>query len=180
MKDQNTDIEFLISAFAYSSALMNETFYLRKRDLKVIGVHIFDNILVSECRSAYKSGLTKDEERDIKEAIIANEKNYDTHIFIPRLTKEQRFKIMSDFIDSSTDYIEELIENQEVLIESADNYGVAFFKKGIKPGLEMEDLTNGIDNRKFKSEWTRFYRNRTRNIALEWFEKEKNALQHGV
>lgn len=100
MKEQNTDIEFLTSAFAYSFTSMNEVFYLRRRDLKVIGVHIFDHALFSDCKSEYESGLTKEEENDIKEAIIANEKNYDTHILIPRLSKEQRFKIMSEFIDS--------------------------------------------------------------------------------
>lgn len=180
MKEQNTDIEFLISAFAYSFASMNETFYLRKRDLKVIGVHIFDYSLVSECKSEYDSGLSKEEERDIKEAIIANEKNYETHIFIPRLTKEQRFKIISDFIDSNEDFKEELKKNYKSLVDSTENYGIKFFKKGIKTGVEMEYLTNGIENEKFKSKWTEFYRKKTKAIALEWFEKEKNALQQGV
>ena len=180
MKEQNTNIEFLISAFAYSFASMNETFYLRKRDLKVIGVHIFDHSLISECKSEYQSGLSKEEERDIKEAKIANEKNYDTHIFIPRLTKEQRFEIMSDFIDSSTDFKEKLKENYKSLIDSTENYGIEFYKKGIKAGVEMEYLTNGIKDENIKSKWTKFYRNKTKTIAIEWFEKEKNTLQHGV
>ncbi len=177
MKEQNTDVEFLISAFAYSFASMNETFYLRKRDLKVIGVHIFDNSLVSECKAEYESGLTKEEERDIKEAIIANEKNYDTHIFIPRLTKEQRFDIMSDFINSIEDYKDKLNANYKSLIDSTENYGIEFYKKGIKAGVEMEYLTNGIENENLKSKWTEFYRKKTRTIALEWFNKEKNVLQ---
>ncbi len=180
MKEQHTDIEFLISAFAYSFASMNETFYLRKRDLKVIGVHIFDHSLVSECKAEYKSGLSKEEERDIKEAIIANEKNYDTHIFIPRLTKEQRFQIMSDFIDSSTDFKEKLIENYQSLIDSTKNYGIECYKKGIKAGVEMEYLINGIKDEHIKSKWTEFYRSKTKTIAIEWFEKEKNVLQHDV
>src|SRR5690606_20602766 len=118
------DIEFLISAFAYPFASMNETFYVRKKDLKVIGVHIFDHALVSECKSEYDSDLTKEEERDIKEAIIATEKNYETHIFIPRLTKEQRFEIMSDFIDSIKDFKDELRKNYKSLVDSTENYGI--------------------------------------------------------
>ncbi|MGX1927764.1 hypothetical protein [Flagellimonas sp. 2504JD4-2] len=177
MKEQNTDIEVLISAFAYSFASMNETFFLRKRDLKVIGVHIFDHSLVSECKSDYNSGLSKDQERDVKEAIIAKEKNYDTHISIPRLTKEQRFEIMSDFIDSNRDFKEELNRNYESLVDSTENYGIEFYKKGIKAGVEMEYLTNGLEDENLKTKWTKFYRNKIRTIALEWFEKEKNVLQ---
>lgn len=180
MKEENTNIELLVSAFAYSFASMNETFYLRKRDLKVIGVHIFDHSLVSDCKSEYDSGLTKDEERDIKEAIIANEKNYETHIFIPRLTKEQRFEIMAEFIDSINKYKEELISNRKILIESTENYGAEFYKKGIKPGVEMEYLTSGIEDENFKSNWTEFYRIKTKFIALEWLKKEKNMLQQRV
>ncbi|WP_319503213.1 hypothetical protein [uncultured Draconibacterium sp.] len=136
--------------------------------------------MVSECKSEYDSGLSKEEERDIKEAIIANEENYDTHIFIPRLTKEQRFEIMSDFIDSNTDYKEKLLKNRDFLVESTKNYGAEFYKKGIKPGVEMEYLTNEIDDKNFKSKWTKFYRDKTKTIAIEWFEKEKNVLQQGV
>lgn len=180
MKEQNTDIEFLISAFVYSFASMNDTFYLRKRDLKVIGVHIFDNSLVSKCKSEYESGLTKEEERDIVEAIIANEKNYDTHIFIPRLTKEQRFEIMSEFINSIVEHKDELKRNYKSLIDSTENYGIEFYKKGIKAGVEMEYLTNGIEDENLKTTWTEFYRNKTKTTALEWFEKQKNALQHGI
>lgn len=156
---------------------MNESFYLRKRDLKLIGVHIFDHALVSECKGDYNSGLTKEEERDIKEVIIANEKNYDTHSIIPRLTKEQRFKMMSDFIDSVQDFKEELKKNYNSLVDSADNYGIEFYKRGIKAGVEMEYLTNGIEDEIFKSKWTEFYRKNTKPIALEWFEKQKKALQ---
>ncbi|MEQ9090649.1 MAG: hypothetical protein RIE52_06135 [Balneola sp.] len=180
MKEQNTDIEFLISAFAYSFASMNETFYLRKRDLRVIGVHIFDHSLISECKSEYDSGLSKEEERDIKEAIIAIEKNYDTHIFIPRLTKEQRFEIMSDFIDSVEDFKLELNRNFKLLIDSTENYGIEFYKKGIKAGVEMEFLTIGIEDENLKAKWTEFYRDKTKTIALEWFEKEKNVLQQRI
>lgn len=177
MKEQNTDIEFLISAFAYSFASMNEVFYLRKRDLKVIGVHAFDHALFSDYKSEYESGLTKEEENDIKEAIIANEKNYDTHILIPRLSKEQRFKIMSEFIDSESKYKEELFKNRKVLIDSVENYGAEFYIKGIKPGVEMEYFTNGIDDEDFKSKWVEFYRNKTKIIALDWLEKEKIRIK---
>ncbi len=171
--EPNTDIEFLISAFAYSSVSMNETFYLRKADLKVIGVHIFDHTLISECQSEYESGLTKDEERDIKEAIIANEKNYDTHLFIPRLSKEERFEMMSKFIELNDTYKSELHENLKALIDSTENYGIEFYKKGIKPGVEMEYLTNGIDDEKIKSQWTEFYRSQTKTIAMEWLNQQK-------
>ncbi|TSJ46632.1 hypothetical protein [Fluviicola chungangensis] len=159
--EYNTDIEFLISAFAYPFASMNETFYLRKEDLKVIGVHIFDYSLVSECKSEYESGLTDEEERDIKQAIIAHEKNYDTHLFIPRLSKEERFEMMSKFIELTDAYKSELHENLQALIDSTKNYGIECYKKGIKPGVEMEYLTNGIDDGEIKSLWTEFYRNKT-------------------
>jgi uncharacterized membrane protein YphA (DoxX/SURF4 family) len=178
MTEYNTDIEFLISAFAYSFASMNETFYLRKEDLKVIGVHIFDYSLVSECKSEYKSGLTKDEESDIKKAIIANEKNYDTHILIPRLSKEERFEIMSEFIELNDTYKAELDENFKVLIGSTKNYGIEFYKKGIQPGVEMENLTNGIDDEKIKSQWTEFYRNKTKIIAITWLNQQKSLLSY--
>ncbi|MBX2843571.1 MAG: hypothetical protein KTR26_17495 [Flammeovirgaceae bacterium] len=177
MEKEKTDIEFLISAFAYSFASMNETFYLRKRDFKVIGVHVMDFALVSECKSDYYSGLSRDEERDIKEAIIANEKNYDTHIFIPRLTKEERFEIMKQFIESTDDFKERLNKNYNDLINSVKKYGIEFFKKGIKAGVEMDYLTNGIDDEKLKSDWGEFYRNKTKIIALAWLEKQKKVLK---
>ncbi|UTW65736.1 hypothetical protein KFE94_13900 [bacterium SCSIO 12643] len=176
MKEQNIDIEFLISAFAYPFSLMNESFYLRKRDLKVIGVHIFDYELVDESNSEYDSGLTQREERDIKEAIIAKEKNYDSHIDIPRLTIEERFEIMTDFIESTSEFKEELRNNKKTLIESTENYGIEFYKKGIKKGIEMEYLTKGIEDKDFNSKWSEFYRNRIKTIALEWLENKKSSL----
>lgn len=176
MKEHNTDIEFLISAFVYSFVSMNETFYLRKKDLKVIGVHIFDYSLVSECKSEYESGLTKDEERDIKEALIANEKNYDTHLLIPRLSKEERFEMMSEFIELNDTYKVELDENLKALMDSSKSYGIEFYKKGIKPGVEMEYLTNGIDDEKIKSQWTEFYRNKTKIIATAWLDQQKSVF----
>ncbi len=176
MGDQNTDIEVLISAFAYPLASMNESFYLRKRDLRVIGVHIFDHSLVSECKFDYDSGLSKNEERDVKEAIIAKEKDYETHILIPRLTKELRFEIMLEFIDYNLDFKDELKKNYKSLVDSTENYGIEFYKKGIKAGVEMEYLTNGLEDENLKSKWTKFYRNKIRTIALEWFEKEKNVV----
>lgn len=174
--EHNTDIEFLISAFAYPFASMNETFYLRKEDLKVIGVHIFDYSLVSECKSEYESGLTKEEERDIKEAIIATEKNYDTHLFIPRLSKEERFEMMSKFIELTDAYKSELHENLQALIDSTKNYGIEFYKKGIKPGVEMEYLTHGIDDDEITSSWTAFYRGQTKIIAIAWLDQQKSLL----
>lgn len=180
MKEQSTNIEFLISAFSYSFASMNETFYLRKRDLKVIGVHILDYSLVSECKSKYETGLTKEEERDIKEAIIANEKNYDTHIFIPRLHKKERFKFMKEFINVNESFKKELNENYKSLIDSTKNYGIEFRKKGIRPGVEMEYLTNGINDEQIKSKWTDFYRNKTKIIAVDWLNKQRNMLQQRV
>ncbi len=176
-KKDNTDIEFLISAFSYSFASLNETFYLRKRDLKVIGVHMLDYSLVSECKSQYNSGLSHQMERDIKEAIIANEKNYDTHIFIPRLSKEERFEIMHEFIELNPKFKKELKNNLNKLLESTKNYGNEFYKQGIKPGVEMKYLTNGIKNKKLKSHWIKFYRNKTKPIALAWLEQQKISLQ---
>ncbi len=177
MKEYNTDIEFLISAFAYSYSSLNETFYLRKRDLKVIGVHVLDHSLVSDCKSKYDSGLTKAEENDIKEAIIANEKNYDTHVFIPRLTKEERFEIITEFIALNNNFKEELNRNYKTLIDSTENYGIEFYKRRIKAGVEMEYLTNGIDNNDLKSQWTRFYRDKTKAIATTWLSTQKSLLQ---
>ena len=179
MKAQNTDIEFLITAYAYSFSSLNESFYLRKRDLKVIGVHMFDYSLVSEYDSEYESGLSKEVERDIKEAIIAIEKGYDTHVSIPRLTKEQRFEIMAEFIGIGSKYRAQLLSNRDTLLESAENYGMRFFKKGIKPGVDMEYLSHGIDDDLIKSGWTEFYRSKTKAIALNWLEAEKVNFQHG-
>lgn len=169
------EIEFLISAFVYPVASMNETFYLRKRDFKVIGVHVFDYSLFLECK--YESGLTELEERDIKEAIIADKKNYETHILIPCLTKEQRFEMMAKFINLNTDYKEKLIKNRDLLMQSTKGYGVDFLKNGIKPGVEMGYLTYEIDDEDFNSKWIKFYRNKTKIIALDWFEKERASLQ---
>lgn len=174
MHKQNTDIEFLISAFTYSFASMTETFYLRKRDLKIVGVHIFDHSLLSECKTEYNSGLTNEEERDVKEAIIANEKNYSTHIIIPRLSKEERFEMMSKFIDSAINNKAELNQNLTDLMNSTKNYGMDFYRKGIKPGVEMEYLTNGIDDEQIKSQWTEFYRSQTMIIAVAWLDQQKN------
>jgi hypothetical protein len=176
----DTDIELLTSAFAYSFALLNEVFYLRKRDLKVVAVYMTDYALVSECRDTYESGLTKEEERDIKEAIIAQEKKYDTHILIPRLTKEERFKIIEQFIQSTPDFSQQLQENYRELVRSTEKYGLEFYKKGIAAGVEMEFLTSGIDNEKVKSDWTAFYRTKTKVKALNWLDEQKNALQHHI
>jgi hypothetical protein len=140
------DIELLISAFAYSFELLNEVFYLRKRDPRVVAVHMTDYALVSECRSTYQSGLTKDEERDIKEAIIAQEKKYDSHIEIPRLAKEERFEIIEQFIQSTADFNQQLNENYRELVRSTEKYGLEFYMKGIVAGVEMEYLTNGIED----------------------------------
>jgi hypothetical protein len=172
MNQENTDIEFLISAFAYSFASMNESFYLRKRDFKVIGVHLFDHSLVSDCKSEYSSGLNPEEEIDIKEAIIANEKNYDTHIFIPRLTKEERFEMMQQFLESAVDYKERLYGNLKSLIDSTKKYGIEFRKIGIMAGVEMEYLTNGIEDEKLKLKWTEFYRDKTKSIAISWLKEQ--------
>lgn len=172
----NTDIEFLISAFSYPYVSMNETFFLRKEDLKVIGVHIFDYSLVSECKSEYESGLTNEEERDIKQAIIANEKNYNTHLLIPRLSKEERFEIMSKFIELTDTYKSELQENLKDLIDSTENYGIECYKKGIKPGVEMDYLTNGIDDEEIKSLWKAFYRSQTKIIASAWLDEQRSLL----
>ncbi len=174
MKQEHiTDIEFLISAYAYPFTSLNETFYLRKKDLKIIGVHVFDYSLVSECKSEYETGLSKEEEKDIKEAIIANEKDYDTHILIPRLSKEQRFEIMQAFIEINLKFQKKLNANLEDLIKSTQNYGIEFYKKGVKSGVEMEYLINGIKSKKIKSKWTKFYRNKTKAIAISWLEQQK-------
>ena len=180
MERVDTDIELLTSAFAYSFALLNEVFYLRKRDLKVVAVYMTDYALISECKTTYESGLTKDEERDIKEAIIAQEKNYDSHIVIPRLTKEERFEIIEQFIQSTADFNQQLKENYRELVSSTEKYGLEFYKKGITAGVEMEYLTSGIDDQNIKSSWTAFYRAKTKMKALNWLEEQKNALQQKV
>lgn len=174
MKENNTDIEFLTTAFAYSFASMMEFFYLRKIDLKVIGVHLFDYSLISECKSGYETGLSKESERDIKEAIIANEKGYDTHILIPRLTKEQRFEIMETFIALNPRFKSKLIKNLEDLKEPVTDE-LFSLKKGVA-GAEMSHLIHGIRNKKLKSNWTDFYRKKTKVIALDWLEKQKEII----
>jgi hypothetical protein len=131
----DTDIELLTSAFAYSFALLNEVFYLRKRDLKVVAVYITDYELISECKSTYESGLTQEEERDIKEALIAQEKNYDTHIEIPRLTKEERFEIIEEFIESTPDFSQQLQDNYCKLVRSTEKYGLEFIRWALRQVL---------------------------------------------
>lgn len=174
MNENHTDIEFLITAFSYSYSLLNETFYLRKKDFKIVGVHVMDYALISECKSEYDSGLTADEERDIKEAIIASEKNYDTHIIIPRLTKTERLDIIKEFLNCADKYRKHLKKNYKDLINSSKKYRIKYYKKNIKPGIELEYLTNGIDDDEFKNDWTRFYRDKVKIMALDWLNTQKN------
>ena len=142
METQKTDIEFLISAFAYSYSSMMESFYLRKRDLKVIGVHMFDESLVSECKSEYDSGVSKEEEKDIVEAIIAREKDYDTHILIPRLSPKQRIEIMREFLEMNDKFSDKLNQNLQDIIDSIERNS-----KSIK---EIIDSIEKIQNTKNK------------------------------
>jgi hypothetical protein len=48
---------------------------------------------------------------------------------------------------------------------------------GIAAGVEMGYLTNGIDNEKVKSDWTEFYRAKTKEKALNWLGEQKEVLQ---
>lgn len=175
MNDHATNINLLIAAFTYSYASMNQMFYLRKRDLKVVGVHMFDNALL-EGGSDYDSGLSLEEERDIKEAMIAERKNYDTHIYIPRLTKEQRFEMIEAFIETCSSNKTALLENCKLLKASTENYGAEFYKRGIKPGVEMEGLMFGIEEEETQSAWTHFYTDKTRAIAVQWLDEQKKLL----
>jgi hypothetical protein len=165
------NIEFLISAFIYSISSLNEVFYLRKRDQKVIGVHIFDCFLLEEDESYY-SGLTKEEEHDIKEAIVASEEQRDTHVSIPRLTKGERFEIINEFIESEAAYHfkSKLHDNYKELIASGEERNLGAYVKGFTPGVVLGDLVNGLDDEEFKAKWTEFYRNKTRAKALAWLK----------
>ena len=176
MSESNTNIEFLISAFAYPYSSLMETFYLRKRDLKVVGVHMFDYSLVYERGSGYKTGLTPEQDRDIKEAIIASEKDYDTHVVIPRLQPEERFQIMNEFVSLHPKFERKLKSNVELLMKSVTEYDESFRKKGIKHGVSMEYLTHKINSSQLKSDWTKFYREKVKTIALGWLEEQKKLL----
>lgn len=176
MISHNIDIDFLISAFAYPYSSLNETFYLRKKDFKIIGVHAFDYFLVSDCKGEYDSGVTRDQEINIKEAIIASEKGYNTHIIIPRLLKEERIQMMKEFVYSAKKYEKKLNINLNNLMLCSDDYSNECYKKGIKHGLEMEYLTYKIRNKNIKLEWTSFYREKTKIIAKKWLNEQIESI----
>lgn len=71
-------------------------------------------------------------------------------------------------MDSSEKYSETLKANFNDLVKSTEKYGIEFFKKGIKAGVEMTHLTNSINDIAFE-------RLRTKPIALEWL-KEQSKL----
>lgn len=169
---EEESLGMLITAFAYSYALMNEAFYLRKKDHKVIVVHFMDYALVSECKSEYESGLAKEEEREIQEAIIASEKNYDTHIQIPRLAKAERFKLMQEFVDQTNSYKMEMEENLHRFTSSLTSQNMEQYSTIASNGLEMEYLTHGIQDQALKSDWTQSYRDHIKTIALKWLNKQ--------
>lgn len=168
----NTNINFLVAGFTYPLALLNQMFYLRKRDLKVVGVHIFDYSLLCDDAKDYETGLSDEENKDIIEAIIANEKDDGTHIDIPRLGVEERFEMMEQFIEQTEQYRKELQDNLKILKTSITNFSNEFYPKGIKRGIDMKDFTRGIQDEQFTNKWIDFYFDKTKPIATAWLAKQ--------
>lgn len=162
----------LITAFSHKLTI-ETSFYWKKATKRLVEVSVFDYALVSGDKYGYTSGLDPEEEREVKEAIIAKEKNQDTHLQIPRLTVPERIEIMNRFIKIQTD------PNQKALLQTTLNKIIELqsnnkelLRKGFKWGFDMDNLI--VHTKELSSSWIEFYRNETRFYVDKWLD-EVNA-----
>ena len=163
----------LITAFSHKLT-METNFYWKKATDRLVEVSVFDYALISGCKDGYDSGLTAEEEREVKEAIIASEKKRDTHLFIPRLTIDERIDIMKRFISAQTDLEQKrsLQITLNKIIDLQASSMVNHIKNGFKVGFDLNNLI--VNTSELCDAWTEFYRAQTIPYVDKWL-KEINA-----
>lgn len=157
----------LITAFSFKLT-METSFYWKKATRRLIEVSVLDYALVSDCKNGYESGLDPEEEREVKETIIAIEKKRDTHLLIPRLSVEERIELMNKFVLLQT---ESKLKNSlqttlNRILEFRQSKPIDFLKNGFKMGFDLNNLT--VNTIELSDSWIEFYRMQTRSYVDKW------------
>jgi hypothetical protein len=163
----------LVTAFTYKQSL-DRNFYWKKETEKIIEVSIFDYSLISDDKDNYTSGLDPEEEREVKEAIIAHEKNRNTHITIPRIEIKDRIALMQSYISQILDREDRIALEQNLNdIIQLSKGDMQVVKKGFRPGFAFDDLV--YKNEKLKQSWYDYYYPIVKDKALSWLIEINNA-----
>ncbi|UUC44573.1 hypothetical protein [Flavobacterium cerinum] len=163
----------LITAFSYKLTL-ESSFYWKKATNRLVEVFILDYALISDTDEDYNSGLDTEEEQEVKEAIIASEENSDTHLFIPRLSVDERIEIMKHFIQIQTDLNQkQSLENTlTTLINLKKAKPIDLIKNGFEMGFDFNNLTK--NTKELTDSWIVFYRSQTKPFVDKWLTAIKN------
>lgn len=157
----------LITAFSHKLTI-ETNFYWKKATKRLVEVSMLDYALISDFKDGYDSGLDPEEEREVKEAIIASEKKRDTHLFIPRLSIDERIEIMNHFINIQTDLSKKqsLQTTLNKIINLNQSKPFDLLRNGFKMGFDLNNLTvNTVD---LIDTWTEFYREHTKPFVDKW------------
>lgn len=159
--------EDLITAFSHKLTI-ETNFYWKKTTRRLVEVSILDYFHISDCKDGYDSGLDPEEEREVKEAIIAIEKKRDTHLFVPRLSVDERIEIMKQFINIQTDPTKKqsLQTTLNKIIELKQSKPFDLFKNGFNMGFDLNNLT--VNTGEMTDTWTEFYREHTKPFVDKW------------
>ena len=166
----SSTIDDLITAFSYKLS-MDRAFYWKKETNRLVEVSLLDYSLLSECKADYTSGLDQEGEREVKEAIIAITKERNTHLLIPRLTKDERINLMNDFIKvQKSDTIKIALQNtlDELITLSMDKSMIASFRKGYAFGFDLDNLI--LHTPELANDWKAFYRSELKQTVEAWLE----------
>ncbi len=157
----------LITAFSFKLT-METNFYWKRSTRRLVEVSVLDYALLSHCKDVYDSGLNPEEEREVKEAIIASEKKRDTHLYIPRLSIEERIAIMNRFIKIQTDHTKKqsLQTTLNKIIDLKQSKPIDLLKSDFKMGFDLNNLT--VNTSELSDSWTKFYRTETKPYVDKW------------
>jgi len=167
--------EDLITAFSHKLT-METNFYWKKSNRRIIEVSILDYALISDFENDYDSGVGPEEEREIKEAIIASEKKRDTHLFIPRLSVDERIKLMAKFISLQTDVRlkNSLQTTFNKIIEFKQSKPIDLLRNGFKMGFDINSLT--VNTKELTNSWIEFYRTQIKSHVDKWLDEINASL----
>jgi hypothetical protein len=160
----------LVTAFSHKLT-METNFYWKKATKRLIEVSILDYALISDCKEGYESGLDPEEEKEVKEAIIANEKKGGTHLLIPRLSIDQRIEIMNHFIRIQADPKQKQILQTTLnkIIDLKQSKPIDLLKNGFKMGFDLNNLT--VNLTELLDFWIEFYRTQTKTHVDKWLSE---------
>lgn len=176
MKIDEHTYQDLVTAFSHKITL-ETSFYWKKAKRRIVEVSFLDYALISDGRYNYISGLNPEEEREIKEAIIANEKNQNTHLLIPRLSFEDRIEIMNLFIGIQTDaqYKSALQMTLNKIVDLKESKPIDLLKNGFKAGFDLDNLASKTDE--LKDSWIEFYRAQTKPHVDKWLREIETSSE---